>query len=218
MKNFKFLLIAVLSGFTLISCKNEKQTQAAEKAVADYEMFVDSINNVNAADLKSDWDRVENDHQRRKFAAESALKDLENREEYEGKIMVSSDKYEVYKNSYLAQQPKTVTKSAVRTSLFGTNDIGDDMDFSWVNKTNILSVYENFVSTVEKNKDAYSREDWGEIKLLYEALDKRKNIVETEGLLNSDNSKISRLKIKFAPMYTLNRMGSKAEENLNTKE
>lgn len=217
MKNFKFLLIAVLSGFTLISCKNEKQTQA-EKAVADYEMFVDSINNVNAADLKSDWDSIENDHQRRKFAAESALQDLENREEYEGKIMVSSDKYEVYKNSYLAQQPKTVTKSAVRTALLGTNDIGDDMGFSWVNKTNILSVYENFVSTVEKNKDAYSREDWDEIKLLYEALDTRKNTVETEGLSSSDNNKIAGLKIKFAPMYTLNRMGSKAEENSNAKE
>jgi len=217
MKNFKFLLITVLSGFTLISCKNEKQTQA-EKAVADYEMFVDSINNVNAADLKSDWDSIENDHQRRKFAAESALQDLENREEYEGKIMVSSDKYEVYKNSYLAQQPKTVTKSAVRASLFGTNDIGDDMGFSWVNKTNILSVYENFVSTVEKNKDAYSREDWDEIKLLYEALDTRKNTVETEGLSSSDNSKIAGLKIKFAPMYTLNRMGSKAEENSDAKE
>jgi len=217
MKNFKFLLITVLSGFTLISCKNEKQTQA-EKAVADYEMFVDSINNVNAADLKSDWDSIENDHQRRKFAAESALQDLENREEYEGKIMVSSDKYEVYKNSYLAQQPKTVTKSAVRASLFGTNDIGDDMGFGWVNKTNILSVYENFVSTVEKNKDAYSREDWDEIKLLYEALDTRKNTVETEGLSSSDNSKIAGLKIKFAPMYTLNRMGSKAEENSDAKE
>ena len=217
MKNFKFLLIAVLSVFTLISCKNEKQTQA-EKAVADYEMFVDSINNVNAADLKSDWDSIENDHQRRKFAAESALQDLENREEYEGKIMVSSDKYKVYKNSYLAQQPKTVTKSAVRTALFGTNDIGDDMGFSWVNKTNILSVYENFVSTVEKNKDAYSREDWDEIKLLYEALDTRKNTVETEGLSSSDNNKIAGLKIKFAPMYTLNRMGSKAEENSNAKE
>ena len=217
MKNFKFLLIAVLSGFTLISCKNEKQTQA-EKAVADYEMFVDSINNVNAADLKSDWDSIENDHQRRKFAAESALQDLENREEYEGKIMVSSDKYEVYKNSYLAQQPKKVTKSVVRTVLFGTNDIGDDMGFSWVNKTNILSVYENFVSTVEKNKDAYSREDWDEIKLLYEALDTRKNTVETEGLSSSDNNKIAGLKIKFAPMYTLNRMGSKAEENSDAKE
>jgi len=217
MKNFKFLLITVLSGFTLISCKNEKQTQA-EKAVADYEMFVDSINNVNAADLRADWDSVENDHQRRKFAAESALQDLENREEYEGKILVSSDKYELYKANYLTQQPKIITKSAVRTALFGTNDIGNDMSFSWVNKSNILSVYDNFVSTVEKNKDTYSREDWDEIKLLYEALDTRKNTVENEGLSSSDNKKIAGLKIKFAPMYTLNRMGSKAEENSEAKE
>ena len=217
MKNFKFLLIAVLSVFTLISCKNEKETYA-EKAVADYEMFVDSINNVAVADLKTDWDSIENDHQRRKLIAENALLELENREEYEGKIVVSSDRYELYKSSYLAQQPKIVTKSAVRTALFGSNDMGDDMSFNWVNKTNILSVYDNFVSTVEKNKDAYSREDWDEIKLLYEALDTRKNTVENEGLSSSDNSKIASLKIKFAPMYTLNRMGSKAEENSEAKE
>lgn len=217
MKNLKFLLIAVLSVFTLISCKNEKETYA-EKAVADYEMFVDSINNVAVADLKTDWDSIENDHQRRKLIAENALLELENREEYEGKIVVSSDRYELYKSSYLAQQPKIVTKSAVRTALFGSNDMGDDMSFNWVNKTNILSVYDNFVSTVEKNKDAYSREDWDEIKLLYEALDTRKNTVENEGLSSSDNSKIASLKIKFAPMYTLNRMGSKAEENSEAKE
>ncbi len=217
MKNLKFLLIAVLSVFTLISCKNEKETYA-EKAVADYEMFVDSINNVAVADLKTDWDSIENDHQRRKLIAENALLELENREVYEGKIIVSSDRYELYKSSYLAQQPKIVTKSAVRTALFGSNDMGDDMSFNWVNKTNILSVYDNFVSTVEKNKDAYSREDWDEIKLLYEALDTRKNTVENEGLSSSDNSKIASLKIKFAPMYTLNRMGSKAEENSEAKE
>ena len=92
------------------------------------------------------------------------------------------------------------------------------MNFKWVNKTNIVSVYDNFVSTVEKNKDAYSREDWDEIKILYEALDTRKNTVEKEGLLSSDNTKIAKLKIKFAPMYTLNRMGSKAEENSEAKE
>ena len=221
MKNLKFLLIAVLSVFTLISCKNEKETYA-EKAVADYEMFVDSINNVAVADLKTDWDSIENDHQRRKLIAENALLELENREVYEGKIVVSSDKYELYKSSYLAQQTKKVTKSAVRTALFGSNDMGDDMSFNWVNKTNILSVYDNFVSTVEKNKDAYSREDWDEIKLLYEALyealDTRKNTVENEGLSSSDNNKIAGLKIKFAPMYTLNRMGSKAEENSEAKE
>jgi hypothetical protein len=217
MKNSKFLLISVLSGLALISCKTEKQNQA-EKAVADYEIYVDSINKIATADLIVNWDSIENKYLERKLAAENALTEIENRKEFEGKIMVSSDKYELYKRSYLAQQPKVITKSNLRTVLFNNKDIGNDMNFNWVNKSNILSVYDNFVSTVEKNKDTYSREDWDEIKMLYEALDNRKNTVENEGLSSSDNTKIAKLKIKFAPMYTLNRMGSKAEENAEAKE
>jgi hypothetical protein len=106
----------------------------------------------------------------------------------------------------------------VRTALFGSEDIGDDMAFSWVNKNNILRVYENFTTTVEKNKDVYSREDWDEIKLYYEALDTRKNTVENEGLSNSDNMKIASIKFKFAPMLKINRISSKSEENSEAKE
>ena len=130
MKNLKFLLITLASGVALISCKDEKQTNA-EKEVVAYEMYVDSLNNVALSDLKTNWDSIENDHERRKIAAEVALQDLENREELEGKILVSSDKYELYKANYLAQQPKAATKSIVRTALFGSEDIGDDMAFAW---------------------------------------------------------------------------------------
>jgi hypothetical protein len=217
MKNFKILLITLATGVALLSCKNEKQTNA-EKEVVAYEMFVDSLNNVAIIDLKTNWDSIENDHQRRKLVAENALLELENREELKGKIIVSSDKYELYKASYLAQQPKKSTKSVVRTALFGSEDIGDDMAFSWVNKNNILRVYENFTTTVEKNKDVYSREDWDEIKLYYEALDTRKNTVENEGLSSSDNMKIASIKFKFAPMLKINRISSKSEENSEAKE
>ena len=92
------------------------------------------------------------------------------------------------------------------------------MEFAWVNKDNILRVYDNFTSTVEKNKESYSREDWDEIKLYYEALDTRKNTVENEGLSGSDNMKIASIKFKFAPLLKANRMGSKAEENSEAKE
>ena len=217
MKNLKFLLITLASGVALISCKDEKLTNA-EKEVVAYEMYVDSLNNVALSDLKTNWDSIENDHERRKIAAEVALQDLENSEEKKKKILVSSDKYELYKANYLAQQPKAATKSIVRTALFGSEDIGDDMAFAWVNKDNILRVYDNFTSTVEKNKESYSREDWDEIKLYYEALDTRKNTVENEGLSGSDNMKIASIKFKFAPLLKANRMGSKAEENSEAKE
>jgi hypothetical protein len=47
-----------------------------------------------------------------------------------------------------------------------------------VNKDNIHNVYQQFVHTVEDNKDAYSREDWDEVKLMYEALDSRKTLLK----------------------------------------
>jgi hypothetical protein len=51
------------------------------------------------------------------------------------------------------------------------------MNFDWVNKDNIHNVYQ-FVHTVEDNKDTYSREDWDEVKLMYEALDSRKTLLK----------------------------------------
>ncbi|MNR59162.1 hypothetical protein D3C85_1803590 [compost metagenome] len=53
---------------------------------------------------------------------------------------------------------------------------------------------------------------------MYEALDSRKNTVEKEGLSAEDNRKIAGLKIKFAPMYTVNRMGAKSEETASAKK
>ncbi|WP_278020656.1 DUF6565 domain-containing protein [Flavobacterium ginsengisoli] len=114
--------------------------------------------------------------------------------------------------------PAPSPKQQLRDALFGAGRIGDDMSFSWVNAQNIHSVYQQFVHTVENNKDKYSREDWDEIKLMYEALDSRKNTVEKEGLTADDNRKIAGLKIKFAPMYKINRMGAKSEENKEAKK
>jgi hypothetical protein len=82
--------------------------------------------------------------------------------------------------------------------LFGEGKIGDDMNFDWVNATNILGVYDQFVNTVKDNKDNYSREDWDEIKLMYEALIAEKIRLKKRGLSSSDNGKIASLKLTFA--------------------
>ena len=92
------------------------------------------------------------------------------------------------------------------------------MNFSWVNAANIHGVYQLFIHTAENNKDNYTREDWDEIKLMYEALDSRKNTVEKEGLSSNDNRKIAGLKFKFALMLKVNRMGAKTEEMKEAKE
>jgi hypothetical protein len=106
----------------------------------------------------------------------------------------------------------------VRDLFFGVDKIGEDMNFSWVNKDNILDTYQRFYDSYKANKEDFSREDYDEVKLIYEALDSRKNTVEKEGLSSDDNSKIAAIKFRFAPMFKTNRIGAKARENEEAKE
>jgi hypothetical protein len=87
----------------------------------------------------------------------------------------------------------------------------------FANANNLLSIYRKFVNTVADNKNSYSREDWDEIKVLYEALDTRKNTVEKQ-LPDGDNTKIAGLKIKFSAIKATHRGGTKGEENKAAKE
>jgi hypothetical protein len=64
-------------------------------------------------------------------------------------------------------------------------------------KQRYIGIYQNFV-TVDNNKDAYSREDWDEVKLMYEALDSRK--IQLKRSFQETTEKIAGLKLKFAPM------------------
>lgn len=219
MKNIQLVSGIALIALCLTSCKDEKQ-EKAQKTIDAYVTYVDSVKNVKADDLKADWADVEAEYNRRAENAQLALADIKDNAAETERINTSKVKYEEFKNEMTAvlTPPAPSPKQQLRNTLFGEGKIGDDMSFAWVNAQNIHSVYQQFVHTVEDNKDSYSREDWDEIKLLYEALDSRKNTVEKEGLSAEDNRKIAGLKVKFAPMYTVNRMGAKSDENKEAKK
>jgi hypothetical protein len=219
MKSTNLVLgMAVIAlGFT--SCKDEK-TEAANKTVESYVVYVDSLENVAPEDAKANWSAIEATYEVRSSQAETALSDLKESEEAKAKIEASRAKYAALQARMKAEMEASApnSKQQMRNSLFGEGKIGDDMNFDWVNKDNILSVYRQFIHTAEDNKDNYSREDWDEVKLMYEALDSRKNTVEKEGLSSSDNKEIAGLKFKFGPMLKVNRMGAKSEEMKEAKQ
>lgn len=216
-RNLVLGMAVIALGFT--SCKDEKK-EAAEKTVDTYVVYVDSLGTVATEDAKANWQAIEATYELKSSQAETALSDLKEDMKAKEKIEASKAKYEALKAKMMAEMEaaKPDPKQQMRNALFGEGKVGTDMNFDWVNAGNIHSVYQQFVHTVEDNKDSYSREDWDEIKLMYEALDSRKNTVEKEGLSSSDNRKIAGLKLKFAPMYTLNRMGAKSEEMEKAKQ
>lgn len=220
MKNLKNLGLALVAAASLVACDNSKKDEA-QKNVDAFTNYVDSVSTVSNDKLAENWDNVEKSYTEKKLQAQSYVETVGDDGAMKTKLDEADAKYNDFKAKYLADSQILATannKMAFRNKFFVGQEIGDDMSFGWVNKDNILDVYDKFVNTAIDNKDNYSREDWDEIKLMYEALDSRKNTVENEGLSSSDNMKIASLKVKFAPVYTINRTGAKSEENADAKK
>lgn len=216
------LLSIVLIGTT--SCKN-KEKELADKRIIELENYVDSLKAVTVFENEANWEKISSDFERRQLNANDALVSLDDNTKLasQAKINATTAKYDEYKTSIetkkaAAAVAKSNPSQMLRDRLFGAGKIGTDMSFDWVNKGNILAVYDKFFQSYKDNKSDFSREDYDEIKLMYEALDNRKNTVEKKGLTSSDNEKISSIKFKFSPMFKVNRMGAKSRETAQAKE
>ncbi|HLT48895.1 hypothetical protein [Aequorivita nionensis] len=217
MKTIKFTIALFATTMLFTSCKDEKREQAV-KNVEQFTTYVDSISKLDMAEAKSNWVAIENDYTTYKATADENLNEVSENETLKNDVNDATVKFDEYKAKLAEKEKQELdAKNNFMISLLGKDYINDDMKFEWINKDNILSVYQNFVDTVSANSESYSREDWDKIKLIYEAIDTRKNTVENEGLTSKDNLAIAGLKLKFAPMYELNRIGSKSEENAEAK-
>ena len=213
------VLSMLLVGFASCTDKNAEQ---AEKKVDSYVTYVDSLGNVETVEVKNNWAAIDAKYQTTFSEAELAVAEVKENEMMKTKLEASKAKYDLLKAQVDEQIAKEKMASnpnqILRNKFFGEGKLGEDMNFSWVNKDNILKVYEDFFQSYKDNKGNFTREDYDEVKLMYAALDSRKNTVEKEGLTTEDNNKIASIKFKFAPMFKVNRIGAKARENEAAKE
>lgn len=219
------LLTVILIG--TFSCKN-KENELAERRISALESYVDSLKTVSSEDMEKNWDNIAADYDRKNTEANQALSSADEKTKNSSiaRVDASAAKYDEFKVGIqtkvaakdMANESAKNPSQFLRDRLFGAGKIGNDMSFAWVNKDNILDVYDKFFEAYKENKGDFSREDYDEIKLMYEALDNRKNTVEKEGLSGSDNGKIASIKFKFAPMFKVNRVGAKSRENSEAKE
>lgn len=224
MKTRNVLLGMSLLALSFTGCKSEEEKQA-EKTVDSYTKYVDSVATVDAAAAKENWEAIDAEYNQKTADAEAAIVAMKDKAKAEERLNASKAKYEELKAKYQAELEADMAKAdggdkmtALRDSFWGPGKIGADRNFDWVNKDNILKAYNDFNNAYDANKDKYTREDFDEIKAIYEALDARKNTVEKEGLSGKDNLKIAELKVKFAPKFDIDRMKAKGDENQDAKD
>lgn len=222
MTKTKLLIAAAIVSIGFTACNNAGD--GAKKDSEALNMYVDSVNDLTPVYTTENWKVIDNGYQERVVLAEKSAAALSAEEK--AKADASKAKYEALKAKYelkikeseaAAMTPAAPNfRTVLRDRLFGEGKVGNDMKFEYVTGANIHDVYKNFVNTVEDNKKTFSREDWDEIKVLYEALDTRKNAVEKD-LSTADNLKIARLKIRFAAVLATHRAGTKIDENADAK-
>jgi hypothetical protein len=226
MTKTKLLIAAAIVTMGFTACNNENKEAKQDAAILN--MYVDSVENATPVYTVANWTAIDNGYQERALKAEKNLATLSAEEK--AKAEASKAKYEALKAKYelaikeqemkAAMQPANTApnfRKVLRDRLFGEGKIGNDMQFAFVTGDNILGIYKNFVDVVADNKNTYSREDWDEINVLYEALDTRKNAVEKD-LKTADNLKIAGLKIRFASIAATHRGGTKVKENAEAKQ
>lgn len=226
MTKTKLLIAAAFVSVGFTACDNAKKETKTTEVLS---VYVDSVERLTPVYTTENWTMIDNGYQERARIAEAEYASLD--AEGKAKADASKARYEALKAKYELAMKEQEAKSAMqpantapnfrkvlRDRLFGEGKIGDDMQFAFVNAGNIESIYKNFVDVVDENKNKYTREDWDEINVLYEALDTRKNTVEKEGLKGSDNLKIAGLKIKYAAINATHRGGTKVKENAEAKQ
>jgi hypothetical protein len=221
MKTLQLMVTACIAVAFISACQ-PTETEAKRKA-NDVTIYVDSIQNLTPEYNNAYWTNLDRGYQERVVLLESEMDQLT--EEEKMKLEESMAKYNQLKASYEENIKAAETtmanasdyRTGLRNKLFGEGVVGSDMSFNYVTADNLLDVYTKFVNTVDDNKNNYSREDWDEIKVLYEALDTRKNTVEKD-VANGVNTKIAGLKIKFAAIKATHRGGTKGAENQEAKD
>jgi len=226
MKKTHLMIAAAIVSIGFTACNNDNT--AAKQDAEVLNLYVDSVENLTPVYTTEYWTAIDNGYQERAMKAEATLATLTAEEK--AKAEASKAKYAALKATYELkikenQAAATMTattstpnfRTVLRDRLFGQGKVGDDMQFAYVTGDNIRSVYQNFVDAVDGNKDNYTREDWDEINVLYEALDTRKNAVEKD-LATKDNLVIAKLKLKYARINALHRGGAKVKENAEAKQ
>lgn len=172
-----------LSLVLLTSCgQNDSASNEAEGKLENHIATVEAKVNEDAAWVKENWEDVDKNYNdmKKEVKDEELIKDMDRRwKDVTSKV-----------ESIEAKTESRYTPVVIQAyDALGISD--EEASMAFVTKENIKSKYEAFVMAVDANKKMYDTNDWADIEVVWDALNKRKN--EVEPIATDDNLRIAKL-------------------------
>ncbi|MFT3908524.1 MAG: hypothetical protein QM737_03810 [Ferruginibacter sp.] len=200
MKKIQLMIGAAIIVSAFTACSNSNSANQEANNLASY---VDSVDKIDVY-TEAKWKEIDNGYEdiNMKVEKDLSLMTAEDKE----KVEASKTKYAALEKKYEAkieEAKKPDYKVVLRKNLFG-DKMPSGVDFGWMTAANVVETYENFVNTVDAHKDEYSKEDWNEIKVIYAALDAKKETLDKD-ISVKDRLKIAGLKTKYKVIKAVNK-------------
>ncbi len=216
MKTFKKITVYSLFISLLFLTACDRYDGENDTGYNEYRTYVNENRDNIDSNYDRDWAEIDTEYNRRRTAAETNRDkwDQTRRDEY---VQLERD-YNATRERHAAERARRTeaTEAANRTANTLIN-VGYNEGLTNVTADNLFAVYENFVNTIDVNKDTYTAEQWTEVEKYWDQLNNRKNEVEPE-LDAEDNNKIATLKIKYGALKTFNKTSAKTEAKEESKE
>jgi G3E family GTPase len=145
------LVVAVIAtSFT--SCKSEEE-KMAEKSFDHYEKYMDSVNTIVEAEASANWQAIEAGYNDRMSEADMVLINMKDQTNAEDRLERTKAKYTEFKNESGCKCFRTGKSKNGNSEYFfwWIYKAGADIDFTWVNKNNILKLNSDFYNEFDKN-------------------------------------------------------------------
>lgn len=198
-----FLKISLFfSVLIFMSCQSEVQRNA-QTAIKSYSIFVDSVSTANFNETAVNWESIHTIYLDKKNAAEKSVALLQNNTELVAEIETIHSRFKSISAKIQPELERIALENAqydFRASLLTNGDISDDLNMEWLNRRNIALVYQQFVRTVENQKDSFTATQWNEVERLFDAMDKRRIQLVKEGIKTDEAIDFEKLKSKYLSM------------------
>lgn len=212
MKKLVIIGIGLIATVNFSACKTDDSATKAD--LAELSNYVDSVKNVNPVYTETQWKMIDEGYQPRNTKVEQSMASLDDASK--AKVEEDRKKYEALKASYekKIKENEDANKGqiALRVRLLGEGHPGPNNDFAFVTKDNIVSVYKNFVDKVRDNGDNYSDAEWIEIRLLWKALNDRKEAINSN-ISTIDKITIDHLRVAYLAVKAVNKPVSQLKDD-----